>query len=80
MPSSPHLKMERGNVFETLFSKNNFYRYSGEVRGDTYSYGFLRNSKGPVIEANLFKGYNRLNAFIPSPEDGKRSRFRNVVF
>jgi hypothetical protein len=45
--------------------------------GDTYSAGMLRRNSPPVqgLGLALSKGFN-----TPSPEDGKRSSFRNVVF
>jgi hypothetical protein len=41
---------------------------------------FLTRAKTQWLRLDLFKRYNGLKAFIPSPEDGKRWRFRNVVF
>jgi hypothetical protein len=34
---------------------------------------------GPMIEDSFFKGPNRVGVSLPSPEDSKRSSFRNVV-
>jgi hypothetical protein len=33
----------------------------------------------PVIEDSYFLGTNRVGAFLPTPEDGNRSSFRNFV-
>jgi hypothetical protein len=39
----------------------------------------FRWEEGTVIEVS-FRGLNRVGVSLPSPEDGKRSSFRNVVF
>jgi hypothetical protein len=47
-------------------SKTEYVSVFKEREGDTYSFGFLHRAN--------------LNHPLPSPEDGTRSSFRNVVF
>jgi hypothetical protein len=65
-PSSGILKTRKHNISET--GSFSVLRWRGE---DTYSVGSL--------EKNLSKGPNWVGVFPPSPENGNRSNFRNVV-
>jgi hypothetical protein len=66
----PHGVTSQNTAFcteNTMFRKLDLFPSSGEGRKKVT---LLALSKGP----------NRVGVFLPSPEDGNRSSFRNVVF
>jgi hypothetical protein len=70
-------------IENTTFRKLDLFPSSGEGGGG----GKIPIKWGPLVIANhnpwrlaLYKGPNRVGVSPPSPEDGNRSSFLNVVF
>jgi hypothetical protein len=66
--------VQNSNQLEnTTFQKLDLFPSSGEVRETPILLG-------PLERANLNHWINRVDVSLPSPEDGNKSSFRNIMF